>query len=219
MAAHDLRAPLAVVKGYVEMVMHESALDEEGMGSLGVVLTRVGQMASLIDNLLDVEKIESGEVALHREPLDLALIVRQVGDGFSLVARQKAVRLEWDVPLELAQPNADRERMAQVLNNLVSNAIQFTPPGGHVTIRAFQQDSEIAVEVSDTGCGISEADQAHLFERFFRAPEARQRRLSGTGLGLSIVKAIVEQHGGHVTCRSQLGQGSTFGFSLPLEEG
>lgn len=219
MAAHDLRAPLAVIRGYVELVRDESAQGADAAESLGIVMARVDQMARLIDNLLDVERIESGEVALHRAPVDLALLVNQVVESFSPVAQQKELTLEWDVPADMAHPHADGELLVQVLNNLVSNAIKFTPAGGQVTVRAFRQEAEIVVEVRDTGPGLSEADQARLFQRFFRTDDARRQRTSGTGLGLSIVKAIVEQHGGRISCRSQLGQGSAFGFSLPLKEG
>lgn len=103
-----------------------------------------------------------------------------------------------------------------MLNNLLGNALKFTPAGGRVTVEVLARGGEAIVKVSDTGPGISEADQARLFQRFFRADDARLRGIPGHGLGLSIVRAIVEQHGGRVFCRSQPGQGSTFGFSLPL---
>jgi signal transduction histidine kinase len=221
MAAHDLRAPLTVIKGYVEMVIEdtEAASDEEALDFLGVVLVRTQQMAKLIDNLLDVEKIESGAVALIRKPLDLAGLVEEIGQGFEPVAQQKGQALYWQIPAGLPQPLADRDRLMQVFNNLVSNAMKFTPAGGEVRIEVLDRDAEVVVEVSDTGPGISEEDQARLFQRFFRTDSARMQRIPGTGLGLSIVRAIVEQHGGQVYCRSQLGEGSTFSFTLPLEEG
>jgi hypothetical protein len=133
------------------------------------------------------------------------------------LAQEDGLVLEWHVAPDLPHPPADWDRLVQVLNNLVSNACKFTPPGGTVSIDVFQEPGQVAVEVRDTGLGISEPDQASLFQRFFRSDEARLRRLAGTGLGLSIVKAIVEQHGGSVYFRSQLGQGSTFGLCLPLE--
>jgi signal transduction histidine kinase len=113
---------------------------------------------------------------------------------------------------------ADHGRMVQVMNNLVSNAIKFTPSGGQVRMDVYAQPDHLVVDVSDTGPGISEEDQARLFQRFFRTDASRQQQIPGTGLGLSIVKAIVEQHGGQAYCRSKLGEGTTFGFTLPLEE-
>jgi signal transduction histidine kinase len=220
MAAHDLRAPLAVVKGYVELVLENTdvAGDEEAVKSLGVVLARTQQMTDLIDNLLDVEKIESGAANLDLRPVDLSALVEEMGRGFVPVAQQKGLELKWRVPVGLPNLMADRDRLVQVLNNLVSNAIKFTPAGAQVRIGVLKQDAQIILEVSDTGPGISEEDQARLFQRFFRTDASRQQRISGTGLGLSIVKAIVEQHGGQVYCRSKLGEGTTLGFSLPLKE-
>jgi signal transduction histidine kinase len=227
MAAHDLRAPLAIVRGYVELVLEEAAvtLTEEWAGFLSIILARTAQMSDLIDRLLDIERIESGTVLLKREALDLRGLVEEVGQGFLPVARQKGQSLRWETQAGypatavLPRPWADRAYLVQVLHNLVSNALKFTPPGGTITIRVVPLAEEIAVEVVDTGPGISEEDQARLFRRFFRTDTVRQRRVPGAGLGLAIVRAIVEQQGGRVYCRSQIGQGSTFGFALPLEEG
>lgn len=220
MAAHDLRAPLTVIKGYAELVLKDTdvAADEEAIEYLDVVLARTKQMADLIDNLLDVEKIESGAVDLDRRPVDVAGLVEEVGRGFVPVAQRRGLELQWQVPADLPDPVADRARVVQVFNNLVSNAIKFTPAGGQVRIDVLVRGAQIVVEVSDNGAGISEQDQARLFERFFRTDASRQQGTSGTGLGLSIVKAIVEQHGGQVYCRSKLGEGTTLGFTLPLEK-
>jgi signal transduction histidine kinase len=220
MAAHDLRAPLTVIRGYVELIMEdtEAASDEEALEYLDVVLRRTTQMSGLIDNLLDVEKIESGAVTLERKPVDLGDLVEEIGQGFRLVAQQRGMALAWQVPADLPHPLADRARLVQVLNNLVSNAMKFTPTDGQIRIDLLAREEELIVEVSDTGPGISEEDQKRLFQRFFRTDTVRQQRIPGTGLGLSIVKAIIEQHGGRVYCRSQLGEGSTFGFTLPSVE-
>jgi signal transduction histidine kinase len=224
MAAHDLLTPLTVIRGYVEMVMSSTAAtcDEEWTASVhrtgDVVLRRSRQMTDLINNLLDVEKIEAGTVGLNLGPVDLAALIDEVGRCFVPQAKQKGVALAWQVSPACPQLMADRGLLAQALNNLVSNALKFTPSGGRVDIDACAQDGEIVVDVSDTGPGLSEQDQARLFQRFFRTDWARQQRFPGTGLGLSIVKAIVEQHKGQVYCRSQLGQGTTFGFTLPVQE-
>ncbi len=219
MAAHDLRAPLTIIIGYVDMVLEDTtaAADREVVEYLAVVRRRAQQMAHLIDRLLDVEQIESGQVAFYRAPVDMGSLVEDACHGFAPMARQKGLELRWEIPDNLARPLADRDRMAEVVNNLVSNALKFTPEGGQVTVRIVESDGEISVEVSDTGPGISDADQPHLFQRFFRTVDARQKRIPGSGLGLSIVRAIVEQHGGRVCVRSQRGEGSTFGFTLPVE--
>jgi signal transduction histidine kinase len=220
MAAHDLRAPLTVIRGYVELVMEdtEAAEDEEALEYLGVVLNRTGQMANLIDNLLDVEKIESGEVSLRLETLDLAAFVEETAKSFRLVGKQKDLTVNWNIPPGVPVVQGDRERLGQVLNNLVSNAIKFTPEGGTITLEVRVDEEEVFVEVIDTGLGISEKDQARLFQRFFRTDAVRERKIPGTGLGLSIVRAIIEQHGGQVYVSSTLGEGSTFGFTLPIQE-
>jgi signal transduction histidine kinase len=220
MAAHDLRAPLTVIRGYVDLVMAETAVasDSEAVEHLKIVISRTQQMANLIDNLLDVERIESGKVVLHRELLNLAGIVEQVTRGFQALAEQEGVTLRWQSPTGLPLFLADSDRLVQALSNLLSNALKFTPRGGTVKVIVLERDSDVAVEVSDTGPGISEEDLPRLFQRFFRTDAARRQRIPGTGLGLSIVRAIVEQHGGQVYVRSQVGLGSTFGFTLPWKE-
>lgn len=214
LAAHDLRAPLAVVKAYVEYVQEEPDLDAEAKHILDTALARIDHMARLIDNLLDVERIESGQVTLRREPLDLAAVVEEVVASFAPTARSAELALDWNVSPGVVHPSADRDLIAQALANLLGNAVKFTPAGGRVAVRAFRQDSEVVVEVEDTGPGIPEEDQPRLFQRFWRGTNTRRQQ--ATGLGLSIVKAIVDQHGGHAYCRSRSGQGSTFGFTLPL---
>ncbi len=218
MAAHDLRAPLAIIRGYVELVQQLAGpgLGAEASEYLGIVLDRSQQMAHLIDALLDVEKIESGEAGLVREPVDLGALVEQVVQGFALPAQQRGLVLQCKAAPDLPLISADRMRLGQVLNNLVGNALKFTPAGGRITVELLAREGEVVFEVSDTGPGISEADQARLFQRFFRTDDARISGTAGHGLGLSIVRAIVEQYGGHAFCRSRLGQGSTFGFGLPL---
>jgi signal transduction histidine kinase len=218
MAAHDLRSPLAIIRGYVELVLQ---LGGPGLGAeiseyLNIVLARTRQMAQLIDALLDVERIELGEAGLKFEPVDLGALVEQAVEGFALPAQQSGLLLQCKIAPNSPLVSADRMRLGQVLNNLLSNALKFTPAGGRVTVELLVREEEAVVEVSDTGPGISEADQAHLFQRFFRADDARMRGTAGFGLGLPIARAIVEQHGGHIFLRSQLGQGSTFGFALPL---
>ncbi|MDD3829037.1 MAG: ATP-binding protein [Anaerolineae bacterium] len=216
MAAHDLRAPLAVVKAYVEYVQEELAQDAEARQVLDTALARIDHMARLIDNLLDVERIESGQVTLSREPLDLAALVEEVVASFAPTAQSAELALDWSVAAGVVHPSADHDLIAQALANLLGNAVKFTPAGGRVAVRAFRQDSEVVVEVEDTGPGIPDEERPKLFQRFWRG--SNTRRQQATGLGLSIVKAIAEQHGGRAYCRSRSGQGSTFGFTLPLAE-
>jgi len=218
MAAHDLRAPLTIIRGYADMVLSglTGPLGENTTEALKIVQDRSRAMTRLIDNLLDVEKIESGDVALQLEQVDLALLVEQTGENFKPLAEEKNQALAWHVLAGLPPVRADQDRLAQVLDNLVSNALKFTPAGGQITIEVLVQDTDVLTKVQDTGPGISEADQAQLFQRFFRSDDARKKGISGTGLGLSITQAIIEQHGGRIYCQSQIGQGSTFGFTWPI---
>jgi len=222
MAAHDLRAPLTVIKGYVEAVLDDLAPVAGNLGDvveyLRVVLRRAQLMRELIDALLDVERIESGQVVLERVPMDLGRLAADVGQIQAPLAQKQGLALTWEAGGDLPTVPADPRQMRQVLNNLVGNAIKFTPAGGRVWIEVFRREAALVVEVHDTGPGISEADQAHLFQRFFRADSVRGLKIPGTGLGLPIARAIIEQHGGQIYCRSQIGEGSTFGFTLPLEE-
>lgn len=216
-ASHDLRNSLTVISGYAEYATNSKRSRPGGQvrHCLDMIRDRTQWMTNLIDDLLDVEKIESGEVALRREPVDLASLVERVGQSFLLVAQQGDLTLAWTVPAGIAPFVGDEDRLMEVLNNLVGNAIKFTPAGGRVEVQVMERGEEVVVEVSDTGLGISEEDQAHLFQQFFRSADARQRGISGSGLGLPIARVIVEQHGGQIYCRSELGEGSTFGFSLP----
>jgi signal transduction histidine kinase len=217
MAAHDLRAPLTVIKGYVDLVARQNAMPHETLAEyLDILKTRIGAMTRLISDLLDVERIESGETALELEAVNLGELVEEVVQGFEPMADEKGLEVHWQVP-SVPEIVADRDRLMQVLNNLISNAYKFTPPGGRVDVRVLVGSGAVIVEVIDTGPGIQEEDQARLFQRFFRTDDARLLKIPGTGLGLSIVRAIVEQHGGKAYCRSRVGEGSTFGFSMPLE--
>ena len=216
-ASHDLRNSLTVISGYAEYGarIKGSRTSEKVRHCLDMIRDRTEWMTNLIDDLLDVEKIESGEVALRQESVDLALLVERVGQSFLLVAQQGGLALAWTVPAGIAPLLGDEDRLMEVLNNLVSNAIKFTPAGGRVDLLVLDRGKEVVVEVSDTGFGISEEDQARLFQQFFRSANVRERGIPGSGLGLPIARAIVEQHGGQIYCRSRLGEGSTFGFSLP----
>jgi len=169
-----------------------------------------------VEQLLDLSKLESGEVPLHREQVPVGALVSRVVSEIS-VARQSAdVAIERTIPDDLPALDADEERLHQVLFNLVDNAVRFTPPGGEVTIAAGRHNGSVEISVTDTGVGIPAEHLPRLFERFYRVDPARSREDGGTGIGLAIARSVVEAHGGHIRAASIPGKGSVFSFELPV---
>jgi signal transduction histidine kinase len=170
----------------------------------------------LVGDLLFVAQIEAGEVALERAPTEVEELVREAADAARPAAVHEGIELDLDFDAGIGELYADRARLGQVLDNLISNALKFTERGGHVGVRTFRRDDALVVEVSDTGMGMTKEDVGQLFQRFFRTASATEQAIQGTGLGLAIVKAIVEAHGGVISVVSVLGRGTTFRVELPL---
>jgi signal transduction histidine kinase/CheY-like chemotaxis protein len=217
MVSHELRTPLTSIKGYVDLIAEGDAgeINEIQREFLGIVQENSNRLVSLINDILDISRIESGRVHLRVDPLDMTEIIQGVVDTFRTLAKNSDVELMWVAEDPLPRAAGDRDRIGQVLMNLVSNAIKYSPGGGSVTIRARQDGEEVIVSVLDTGIGISPEDQEKLFTKFYRVDSSLTRDIGGTGLGLSICKSVVELLGGDVGCESKAGQGSTFWFSLP----
>jgi two-component system phosphate regulon sensor histidine kinase PhoR len=173
------------------------------------------RLAKLIDDLLDLSRIESGKMKMEFLPTDILRVIKRTVAVVDNQAKAKAISISLDLPPDLPKVLADENRLAQVILNLLDNAIKYTPDGGKVSISAFLKGGFVQVDVSDTGVGIPEKDLPRIFERFYRVDKARSRELGGTGLGLSIVKHIVQAHGGEVWVKSELGRGSTFSFTIP----
>ncbi|HEV2528875.1 MAG TPA: ATP-binding protein [Thermomicrobiales bacterium] len=213
--SHELRTPLASIRAMVE-TLEAGAIDEPGIAGdfLARIVTEVERLALLVDELLDLARLESGRVNLRLEPLAPADLIGTGARRLSSQVDRARLTMVIDVPDDLPPVLADRNRIEQVLLNLVHNAIKFTPPGGEIRITARQEGRFLLVEVTDTGVGIAEDELPRLFERFYKADRAR--RSEGTGLGLAIAKHIVAGHGGTIAVRSTLGKGSTFAFSLAL---
>ena len=213
--SHDLRTPLTSIMGYLELAMDDETLAEEPRTYLEVVQRNSERLLRLVNDLLFVARLEAGELDLHPTEIDLAAVVRQSVEEARPRAAAKGIELGCEVQ-SVPPLAADKGRVFQLLDNLVSNAIKFTPEGGRVELRVVQRDAQARIEVSDTGIGISEADQARLFQRFFRAKTATERHIPGTGLGLYIAYAIAEAHGGTIEVESRPGEGTTFCIELPL---
>ena len=215
MVSHDLRTPLAVIKGYAATLLNPLlSLDRErekrfikGINDASDRLTR------LIDNLLSVSRLESGRFKLNPQVFDLNEVVMRVAASFRSSSGKHQISVR--VPSDGLRIRADRDQMEQVLTNLVSNAVKYSPEGGEITIAGRAFDGEVEVVVSDQGIGIPRSQFSRVFERYYRGDAAVARRVSGTGLGLYICKSIVEAHGGRIWVESEPGQGSVFHFSVP----
>jgi signal transduction histidine kinase len=214
--SHELRTPLTSIRGYLELVRDGEVgeLNDEQDEFLGIVERNSERLLHVISDLLDVAQLHAGRLALDLTGCDVAALAR---DG---VARATPVASERGIELAFhgSDPEAvqgDADRLGQVIDNLLSNALKFTPPGGRVDVRTRRDNGCAVLEVADTGMGISTADQEQLFQRFFRTSRASAGAIQGTGLGLSIAKAIVESHGGTVSVQSEEGHGTTFRIELP----
>jgi two-component system phosphate regulon sensor histidine kinase PhoR len=218
--SHELRTPLTCIKGYLETLL-DGALDDRAHARrfLEVAGTHAERLDRLIDDLLELSNIESGRVTLVPMRLDLGDVVTGVAAMFERRTAQNHQTLEHAVPPDLAV-RADRDRLVQILVNLVDNAVKFTPEGGQVRIEAGPGPAgRVEVRVRDTGIGIPSTDLPRITERFYRADKTRSREVGGTGLGLAIVKHLVQAHGGELRIESALGHGTTVSFTLPAVEG
>ena len=213
--SHDLRTPLTSIMGYLELAMDDETVGEEPRTYLGIVQRNSDRLLRLVNDLLFVARLEAGELDLHPGELDLGDIVRQSVDEARPRAAAKGVSLGCEVQ-SVPPVTGDRGRMFQLLDNLTSNAIKFTPDGGRVDVRLLARGARARLEIADTGIGIPPDEQARLFERFFRATTATDRHIPGTGLGLYIASAIAEAHGGGIEVESEPGRGTTFCVELPL---
>jgi signal transduction histidine kinase len=217
--SHELRTPLTSVRGYVDLILggDAGAVGEQQREFLGIVARNTERLSALINDLLDVEKLHAGKIALRREPVDLTAVLASVLDTFRVTAQQKDLALEAAIePVPAIQGDADR--LTQVFANLVSNAVKYTNEG-RVLVRAFRLGEEVKVEVRDTGIGLTPEERGRIFEKFFRADNKYTRAVGGTGLGLAIVKAIVERHGARIEVASEPEKGSSFTVSFPAPAG
>lgn len=215
-ASHDLKNPLGSIMGYMDLITMTNILNPQGQDYARRVQSAVNHMRNLIDDLLDLARIESG-ITLRYNWVHLGRLVNTITDRFEMQVREKSMHLVTELAEDLPLLPADENRLAQIMTNLVSNAIKYTPPEGHVTLRIDLLDGKVQVTVEDDGLGISPEDQTQIFTRFYRVRTPETDAIEGTGLGLAIVKSLVELHGGQIGVESRLGKGSTFYFTLPLE--
>ena len=215
-ASHELRTPLTAVLGYLEEVLDEpDHLADHHRRHLEVVQRNARRLESLVSDLLVMNKIESGNLELHRAPTLVEDLLEPVVQAFSVTCERKGLQPFSQPAVRLPRVMVDPERTEQVLGNLVSNAIKFTPAGGHIELCATAVDDHVTVTVSDSGVGIDADDVPRLFERFFRSASSMKLAVPGTGLGLSIAKSMIEAQGGRISVDSTPGAGTTFSVELP----
>jgi signal transduction histidine kinase len=214
--SHDLRSPLTSIRGYVELLLDEESgpLQENQRRCLEVVRRNADRLDRQIGDLLLAASLAEGRLQLHRSAVDVARVVMEAAETAGPQAAGRGIRLE-AASQSMPLVEADGARLAQVLDNLISNAIKYTPDGGRVDVRAERDDDEVVLSVSDTGIGLTAGERAAIFEPFYRSAAVKERGIKGTGLGLVIVKAVAEAHGGSVAVESEPGAGSTFTVRLP----
>ena len=216
-ASHELRTPLTSILGYLELVLEDPDGDrEEQHAHIEVAYRNSRRLLALVEDLLTVNKTESGNLDVRLEEVTLVEILRAVEEvGYGLCGRA-GLRLRVEPPAAAVTVRADRARINEVLDNLIGNAVKFTPAGGEVALETRIEDGRLMIAVSDTGVGIASHELGSVFDRFFRSPDSVRRAIPGTGLGLSIARSLMELQGGGITVSSSLGVGTTFTLFLPL---
>lgn len=215
-AAHELQTPLTILKGEIEVALRSPRSPEEYRGVLQSNLEEIDRISSLVAGLLLLARADRGVLRLDLQPVKLEELLEEVGEQIRRLAENQAVSLHYGL-MEPASIQGDREHFKRLLVNLIDNAIQYTPAGGKVTLSLSCDGKWARVGISDTGIGLSADEQAQIFNRFYRAAEARSQRGGGAGLGLSIAQSIAVAHGGRIEVESTPGQGSTFTVSLPAD--
>ena len=216
--SHELKTPISALRAHLENLL--DGVEDPKPETLEVMLAQSERLSRLVEQLLELSRLESGDVPLHTEPIRLAPLIGQVVSEIEVAQADKGVLLLNRVNGEAPMVLADEERIHQVLFNLLDNAVRFTPPGGEVAVTASREDDRCVLTVSDTGPGIGAEHLPKLFERFYRVDPSRARGdgsdSGGTGIGLAIARSVVEAHGGRIWAESEPGHGAEFHFDLPV---
>lgn len=219
--SHELRSPLAAIYQFVTILLDELAgdLSREQREYLEIVLRNANQLRAMIEDLLEVTRVQTGRLLIEAQPTSLAELIDETVSSLRALAGAKSIALSTDVSAHLPSAYADPQRIRQILRNLIENGIKFTPDNGTITIRAQLADEKhhaIQIAVADTGCGISAEECEKIFDRLYQGTSSIEASRKGLGLGLSICKELVSRHGGRIWVESQLGYGSNFFFTLPI---
>lgn len=212
--AHEFRTPLTTIRGYVESILDGvKKPDQDILGRIGAETER---LTTLISDLQELSRAESGKLSLEKKPVDLNVLVEEVLFKFEKRIAEKEIQVETDLEGSLPLALVDEKRIGQVLENILNNAIKYNYQKGRVRVSTTRDGEGVRITIADTGQGISPQDLPHIFERFYRGDKSRSRHTGGTGIGLSIAKNLVEAHRGTISVQSQPGQGSTLSIWLPL---
>jgi len=215
--SHEFKTPLTAIQGFAETLLAGAMDDPQNrVRFLQIILDHSRRLARLTDDLLELSRMDADRVDLEVDRLSVSQFVQSCIDTTQRSAAEKNLRVSVNLKTSLPDIAADRRRLAEVLQNLLDNAVQYTPSGGRITVSASSDGEEVEFTVSDTGIGIPKVDQPRIFERFYSVDVARSREVGGTGLGLSIAKHLVEAHGGRIWVESEVGQGSQFHFTVPV---
>jgi signal transduction histidine kinase len=215
--SHELRTPLNSILGFSDLMLANPQLSEKLRRWASNIQTSGKQLLNLINDLLDLAKIEAGKMEVRTEAVELEGAIESLAAMFRPLAEKKNIDLRTAIAADIPPIEQDTGKLRQILSNLLSNAIKFTPEGGRVSLRAEPSGNDLALIVSDTGVGIAPEDQEAVFDKFRQAANPLTREHDGTGLGLSIVRELAKLLGGDVTLKSELGRGSTFTVRLPLQ--
>jgi two-component system sensor histidine kinase BaeS len=215
--AHELRTPLTVLRGALEAML--DGIYPTDRDNLLAALAQVQTLTRLVEDLRLLALADAGQLRLQTASLDLSAFLREIVEAHRLQAQEREVSLTLEMAPSLPIVQADRDRLAQVMGNLLGNALRYVSSGGHIRVHAVDRGREVTVAVADDGPGIPSQDLPYLFERFWRGDRARRRATGGSGLGLTIARSLVEAHGGRIWAESVKEQGSTFTFSLPIPTG
>ena len=215
--SHELRTPLAAMKEGIAIVLDEVTVRINGKQKkfLNIAKRNVERLENMINNILDFQKLEAENIGLHLQNNDIKQVSLEVYETMTLYAEKNGVKLFFELADNLPEAKFDRDRIVQVLINLLGNAIKFSVKGGRACLNVQYRNEELVISISDTGVGIPKKEFSKIFERFYRVEQQREE-VQGTGLGLSIVHKIVIRHGGRIEVESEVGHGSTFTVFLPL---
>jgi two-component system phosphate regulon sensor histidine kinase PhoR len=217
--SHEFKTPLTAIQGFAETLLAGAIDDAQNrVRFLEIILEHSQRLARLTDDLLRLSQMDADRLGLEIQGVGVSQFVESCVETARRPAAERDLRISVNLSNRLPDIAADRRRLAEVLQNLLDNAIQYTPPGGQIMLSASANGSEVTFTVSDTGIGIPQTDQPRIFERFYRVDVARSREVGGTGLGLAIAKHLVEVHGGRIWVESEVGQGSQFHFTVPIFE-
>lgn len=219
--SHELRTPMTSIKGYADLMLMGAAghMTDPQSRYLQVIKSNADRLHMLVNDLLDISRIETGKTRLDLRPIDVPQIVEQIIEGHlngRIQHENKQIHISSNLSPSLPLVNADQAGLTQILTNLVDNAFNYTPEGGQITINAEPKGRYVYISVSDSGIGISKENISKIFDRFFRGDDEIVQKVRGTGLGLAIVRSFIEMHGGTLTVDSELGKGSTFTFNIPI---